>query len=90
MGDRRTALILLLILCSVLVSFPEMGIVKAEPKTIVVPDDYTTIQEAIDNAVADDTIYVYQGIYHENIGISKPVSFIGEDRDSTIIDGAPS
>ena len=63
---------------------------KAEAKTIVVPDDYTTIQEAIDNAAEGDTIYVKKGIYHENIGITKPVSLIGEDRDSTIIDGAPS
>jgi len=83
-------LVILLFLSFVLVVFPKMGIIKAEPNTIVVPDDYTTIQEAIDNAVAGDTIYVKQGIYHENIGIAKPVSLIGEDRDSTIIDGAPS
>jgi len=85
-GDRRAALILLLFLSLILVSLPEMGLVKAEPKTIVVPDDYTTIQEAIDSANIGDTIYVKKGIYHENIGITKPVSLIGEDRDATIID----
>ena len=55
-----------------------------------VPDDYTTIKEAIDNAASGDTIYVKKGVYHENLGIDKRVSLIGEDRNSTIIDGAPS
>jgi hypothetical protein len=57
LGNGKAFFILLLILCFVLVSFPIIGIVKAEAKTIVVPDDYTTIQEAIDNAAAGDTIY---------------------------------
>ena len=82
--------VLLFILCSALVSLPKINVAKAEPNTIVVPDDYTTIQEAIDNAAEGDTIYVKKGIYHENIGIAKPISLIGEDRNSTIIDGAPS
>jgi hypothetical protein len=36
------------------------------------------------------TQFTKKGIYHENIGIAKQVSLIGEDRYSTIIDGAPS
>ncbi len=78
-----------MILSSSLVALPIVATVKAEPKTIVVPDDYSTIQEAIDNAASGGTIYVKQGIYHENLGINKPVSLIGEDQDSTIIDGNP-
>ena len=58
MGEQRKALILLLILFSLLVLIPEIGIVKAEPKTIVVPDDYASIQEAIDNADEGDTVFV--------------------------------
>ncbi len=54
--ETRAVLLLLVILCSVLVSFPEMGIVKAEPKTIIVPDDYSSIQHAVDNAAEGDTI----------------------------------
>ena len=34
--------------------------------TIVVPDDYEKIQEAIDNARKGDTIFIKSGIYYEN------------------------
>jgi len=77
------------ILCFAAVSLPEIGIVKAESQTVVVPDEYITIQDAINVADEGDTIYVKKGVYHENVGIDKPVSLIGEDRDSTIIDGNP-
>ena len=50
--------------------------------------DYTRIQSAIDNASDGDTIYVYSGIYYENIVVGKSVDFIGEDKNNTIIDGA--
>ena len=63
--------------------------VKSEPRTIVVPDDYSSIQAAIDSAADGDTIYVKKGSYHENLGIDKPVYLMGEDRDTTIIDGNP-
>jgi len=56
--------------------------------TIIVPDDYPTIQEAIDAAHIDDMIYVRNGIYYENIVIDQPVSIIGENKENTIIDGS--
>jgi parallel beta-helix repeat protein len=49
--------------------------------------DYTKIQDAIDNANANDTIFVYEGFYKENIFIHKTLKIIGENRDKTIIDG---
>ena len=55
-------------------------------KTIVVPDDYPTIQAAIDNASEGDTIYVKKGVYVENPVVNKSVSLVGEDRDATVID----
>jgi nitrous oxidase accessory protein len=61
--------------------------VKISPKTIVVPDDYSTIQAAIDNATDGDTILVKEGTYHENPVINKPLSLIGENNVSTIIIG---
>jgi nitrous oxidase accessory protein len=82
-------LVLLLPFSVVLVSFPRIDVVKADQKTIVVPDDYVSIQEAIDAAAGGDTVYVKSGIYHENVGINKPVSLIGEDRNETVIDEAP-
>ena len=54
--------------------------------TITVPDDYLTIQEAINTASDGDTIFVRNGTYYENVVMNKSVSLIGEDSDSTIIE----
>ena len=51
------------------------------------PGNYTTIQAAVDAAFPGDTIYVYNGTYSELITISKSLTLIGEDRDTTIIHG---
>jgi parallel beta-helix repeat protein len=67
--------------------------VKASPKTIVVPDDYPTIQSAIDHADAGDKVFVKQGTYYTYVNasfqltIDKPLSLIGENPDNTILDG---
>jgi len=34
---------------------------------------YFSIQDAIDNAKPGDTVFVYNGIYHENIIIDKSI-----------------
>jgi len=81
---------LLLVLAFLTASFLFLpATAKAESKTIIVPEDYDSIQEAINNASEGDTIYVKKGIYHENVVINKPLSLIGEDVDTTIIDGNP-
>jgi parallel beta-helix repeat protein len=64
--------------------------VKATSGNIVVPDDYATIQSALDTVQNGDRIYVKTGIYHENLNITKSVSLIGESKDSTVIDGNSS
>ncbi len=62
--------------------------------TIYVDDDggadYTKINDAINNASDGDTIYVYSGIYYENIKVYKSVKLIGENRNTTIIDSQGS
>ena len=50
-------------------------------------NNYTTIQQAIDNASDGDTIFVYNGTYYENVIINKRINLIGEDKNTTIIDG---
>jgi len=51
------------------------------------PGNYTTIQAAIDNSTPDSTVYVYSGTYQENVVIGKTLTIIGEDRNTTTIDG---
>jgi parallel beta-helix repeat protein len=61
--------------------------VNAEPKMIIVPDDYLTIQEAINYASEGSMVYVKQGTYYENLDVEKSLSIVGENRLTTIIDG---
>lgn len=51
------------------------------------PNNYTSIQAAIDDAHARDTIFVYSGVYYEEIEITKAIQLTGEHKDTTIIDG---
>jgi pectin methylesterase-like acyl-CoA thioesterase len=55
------------------------------PRTIVVPDAYGTIQDAVDNASSGDTVFVTSGTYIECVNISKSLSLIGEHKAETII-----
>ena len=50
-------------------------------------DNYTQIQHAIDNASDGDTVFVYNGTYYENVVVDKSIQLIGEDKNTTIIDG---
>jgi len=54
------------------------------------PGNYTSIQLAIFNASDGDTIYVYSGTYVENLNVFRKLTFIGEDKETTIIDGNAS
>ncbi|MDG6219942.1 MAG: right-handed parallel beta-helix repeat-containing protein [Candidatus Thermoplasmatota archaeon] len=48
--------------------------------------DYTSIQAAIDAAAPGETIEVWAGTYYENVVVNKPISIIGSDWSTTIID----
>ena len=54
---------------------------------IIVPDNYDSIQEAINNANDGQTIYVRSGVYPERLVINKTLKIIGESRETTIIQG---
>ena len=54
---------------------------------IRVPSDYPIIQEAIDMASPESTILVSSGIYHEHLVVNKPLTLIGQDKATTIVDG---
>ncbi len=49
--------------------------------------NYSSIQNAINNSENGTIIYVYSGIYFENLLINKSITLIGEDKYNTIIDG---
>jgi parallel beta-helix repeat protein len=55
-----------------------------------VPQDYVTIQEAINHAVNKGTILVSAGTYYEHIVVNKTVAVIGENESTTIIHGVES
>jgi len=77
----------------------EISLVKNTPKITVSGNtlyvggsglnNYTTIQGAINDAVDGDTVFVYDDSspYYENIVVDESIILIGEERDSTIIDG---
>jgi parallel beta-helix repeat protein len=51
-----------------------------------VPDDFRTIQDAINNAKEGDVILVGEGVFHERIVLNKSVSLLGRGQESTVID----
>ncbi|MEA2054028.1 MAG: NosD domain-containing protein [Candidatus Thermoplasmatota archaeon] len=54
------------------------------------PNNYTEIQSAVDAAEEGDTIFVYDDSspYYENVVVNKSINLIGEDKNSTIVDGS--
>ena len=91
-ASKSIALVLIALFLTSLVASPT-ATVKAQSKTIVVPDDYPTIQDAIGNASAGDTVFVKQGIYNtytdytHQLTVNKPLTLIGENPNITILDG---
>ncbi len=63
------------------------GALSAGAAVITVPDDYLTIQEAVNAAESGDTVYVRENVYYENVSIAIPLILQGESRTGTIIDG---
>jgi uncharacterized protein (TIGR02145 family) len=67
---------------------------ETQSTTLHVPENFATIQEAIDYSIDGDTVRVAEGVYHENIRIqdgnsvtNKSIYVIGDNKENTIIDG---
>ncbi len=92
------AAIAVIVLCLLAFVFA-MGVIilgrQRQPVNLIkVPDDYATIQAAINAAEAGDIIQVRSGVYNENVTLDKAVSLTAETFDAinpvnntTIIDG---
>jgi parallel beta-helix repeat protein len=91
MGTKSKSLALVLVtlfLISIVILPP--ATVKAQSKTIVVPDDYPKIQEAINQANAGDSVLVKSGnytLYDYPFGltINKSITLIGQNKQDTIL-----
>jgi len=77
---------IVLFIFTLLLSFPNSG--NASSNTLYVDDsggaNYTSIQDAITHAVDGDIIYVYEGIYHENVVVDKKITLQGENKNAVI------
>jgi parallel beta-helix repeat protein len=91
---RNMSLLLGLMLCTCAVAIVDMNIdmitSKGSAATLYVgtgPGNYTTIQFAIDMAQPGDTVFVYSKQYNETLLIDKTLTLMGEDKETTIING---
>jgi len=64
--------------------------INASAADIYVPDDYSTIQFAVDNASAGDTITVRDGTYTENVDVAKRLTIQSENGSASAIVSALS
>jgi parallel beta-helix repeat protein len=85
-------MLLVLLIAATLASSVNIQQVKAQPRTWIVDDngpaDYSKIQDAINAAQNGDTVFVHSGTYFEHVIINKALTLIGEEKNSTIIDGS--
>jgi len=93
-------IMLTLLLINLLAFALDTQLVKADLKTIYVDNGNTTgpwngtsnhpyqnITSALGHASANDTIYVNDGTYYENLVVNRTVTLVGENIETTIIDG---
>jgi nitrous oxidase accessory protein NosD len=76
-------MIIVALLASMIVAVIHVQPVKAG--TITVPDDYATIQEAINAASSGDTIFVRNGTYYESVIVNRTVTLLGENPEATVV-----
>lgn len=98
---KRKNILLSLFLCFILSNFStvigyqlkadeslENNLFSSLAYNIVIPDDYDTIQEGINNANPGDIIFVKSDTYKENLIINiESLTIIGEEKKTTIVDG---
>ena len=74
---------------TLVILFLSAFIAPVSAKTIYVPSQGNeTIQQEINNATASDTVFVWNGIYFENVILNKSITLQGEGKDVVTIDGS--
>jgi Periplasmic copper-binding protein (NosD) len=86
--SKHAAFLLILtlfVVCFLYVPLPS----DAANRTVIVPDDYPTIAEAVQNALDKDTIFVKKGTHegpiNQTLTVSKAIAIVGEDAETTMI-----
>lgn len=74
---RKFGMVLAFAVLFATLAFVSLGCASAD--TIYVPDNFTKIQWAVDNATAGDTIIVKSGTYYENVNVIKQLILRGID-----------
>lgn len=83
---RLTVVVAVGAVCTLVGCVAMPGHLAGEPD-LTVPDDFSTIGEAVAAADAGDTIMVRVGSYRENVVIGKPLTLVGENPETTAIVG---
>ena len=78
---------ILMIIAILLALFVSLSNRQKTTRTIRVRQDFSTIQEAINDANFGDMIRVSAGTYFEHVIVNKTVALVGENSSNTIIDG---
>jgi len=72
--------------------FKDVSTVSFDGNTLYVggngPNNYTKIQDAIDDSSDGDTVFVFKGIYYEHLKVGKDINLFGEDKEKTVIDAS--
>ncbi len=83
-----------LVIVGIMLAMALTLVVGVEGADIYVDDDwpgadYETIQDALDNSLDGDTIYVYAGTYNETCTVNAQVEIYGNGTGETMVDGDP-
>jgi hypothetical protein len=81
------AFLTLLIFLTNVLFVPSTQEKEVRPKTLIVPDNFETIESAVTYVPEGDTVFIRSGKYNEILRIIKNLTLIGEDRELTVING---
>jgi parallel beta-helix repeat protein len=100
-GKLSATIVLVVIACSIFALSYSIQQVTSSPGIIFVDDDnaggpwdgsqahpYQNITSGLAHAAPRDTVFVYNGTYREHLELNQPVSLVGQDPVTTIVDGS--
>ncbi len=86
-SSRMSVLALIAVLTLTVILSAAVNAQLANSNTLLVPDDYPTISEAIKNSSPGDVIVVKSGEYTENPIVDKPLSLVSQEPNGAVVVG---